>query len=298
MLSSSDVVEPSSEPHMWADEPELISDKPNSAMAPETVDGDMDMMDVSEPVAGRCQPALHAPPDVVSSPFQAGSAVPSVTGRIPTPIHCSFAAQVRGNSWNGTCGNVGQGDALATTPEEPNAAAFQSNGLVDVTIQRLSIMGPDAVPRVLGGGATTALAAADWSMVENRRLPSPISECGGEDSVESPNMVHESGAQSGGPMSHLTHAHPLLAGLPPRASPGPREGTPASENANANVNAMDIESSAAPSSKKGHTRSKHTLNSWTALQPGMKRSFSIGYRADCEKCRMKVPGHFNHIIIS
>ncbi|CZT48261.1 uncharacterized protein RSE6_08934 [Rhynchosporium secalis] len=52
--------------------------------------------------------------------------------------------------------------------------------------------------------------------------------------------------------------------------------------------------------KKGHTRSKHSLRNWTGygseLNGGMKRSFSMGYRADCEKCRMKVPGHFSHII--
>lgn len=27
-----------------------------------------------------------------------------------------------------------------------------------------------------------------------------------------------------------------------------------------------------------------------------KVMFSMGYRADCEKCRNKVPGHYNHII--
>ncbi|KAK0104571.1 hypothetical protein ONS95_004857 [Cadophora gregata] len=52
--------------------------------------------------------------------------------------------------------------------------------------------------------------------------------------------------------------------------------------------------------KKGHTRSKHSLRNWTGfgseLNGGMKRSFSMGYRADCEKCRLKVPGHFSHII--
>jgi hypothetical protein len=25
-----------------------------------------------------------------------------------------------------------------------------------------------------------------------------------------------------------------------------------------------------------------------------KRGISMGYRADCEKCRLKVPGHMNH----
>jgi hypothetical protein len=49
--------------------------------------------------------------------------------------------------------------------------------------------------------------------------------------------------------------------------------------------------------RKGHIRSRHTVNSWN-WQSGMKKSFSIGYRADCEKCRLKVPGHFNHIVIS
>lgn len=29
---------------------------------------------------------------------------------------------------------------------------------------------------------------------------------------------------------------------------------------------------------------------------GAKRGFSMGFRADCEKCRMHVPGHMNHFI--
>lgn len=45
----------------------------------------------------------------------------------------------------------------------------------------------------------------------------------------------------------------------------------------------------------------------TASDPVVKRnagsgkgkvSFSMGYRADCEKCRLKVPGHYSHIIRS
>ncbi|KAB8302318.1 hypothetical protein EYC80_005751 [Monilinia laxa] len=57
--------------------------------------------------------------------------------------------------------------------------------------------------------------------------------------------------------------------------------------------------------KKGHTRSKHSLRNWNGSTGdlagnlngvGTKRSFSMGYRADCEKCRNKVPGHFSHII--
>jgi hypothetical protein len=56
--------------------------------------------------------------------------------------------------------------------------------------------------------------------------------------------------------------------------------------------------------KKGHTRSKHSLRNWSGFGgmggnsngTGLKRSFTMGYRADCEKCRNKVPGHFSHII--
>lgn len=37
----------------------------------------------------------------------------------------------------------------------------------------------------------------------------------------------------------------------------------------------------------------------TASAPAKgKMSISMGYRADCEKCRMKVPGHYNHWIRS
>ncbi|KAG5996957.1 hypothetical protein E4U52_005337 [Claviceps spartinae] len=49
--------------------------------------------------------------------------------------------------------------------------------------------------------------------------------------------------------------------------------------------------------RRGHQRSKHVVHSWT-WQPGMKRTFSMGYRSDCEQCRLKVPGHLNHIVIS
>jgi hypothetical protein len=262
----------------WADEPELVPGDRSDGMVADTLDDDMDMMDTSEAVSclqGSEQGSIQADPSG-----------PSVMGRIPTPIHCSFAAQVRGNNWKG--GNPAHGDNLATTPEEPNAAAFGHNGLVDVSQQKFH-------------ADTAAPAMADWGMIQNRRLPSPISECGAEDSQGSGRMALDQMYPPNGHLSHLTHEHPLVAGLPPRASSamearGVREGTPVAEGHNGS--AMDVEPSATPSPKKGHTRSKHTVNSWTALQPGMTRSFSIGYRADCERCRNKVPGHFNHIIIS
>lgn len=53
--------------------------------------------------------------------------------------------------------------------------------------------------------------------------------------------------------------------------------------------------------KKGHTRSKHSLRNWGGFGseiPGVsiRRGFSMGYRSDCEKCRLRVPGHFSHVI--
>lgn len=117
----------------------------------------------------------------------------------------------------------------------------------------------------------TMTSEGDWHAVrDNRRLPSPISEC--DDNMHV-NLQ---------PPSPHGMEHPN-AMMEDRASPQPPE--------------ADGESPMPSPERRGHMRSKHTINSWT-WQPGMKKSFSIGYRADCDKCRDKVPGHFNHIVIS
>ncbi len=68
---------------------------------------------------------------------------------------------------------------------------------------------------------------------------------------------------------------------------------------------MDVEGTGQQKTptKKGHNRSKHSLRQWTGPSywehgdvSGMKRTFSMGYRSDCETCRLRVPGHFSHII--
>lgn len=33
-----------------------------------------------------------------------------------------------------------------------------------------------------------------------------------------------------------------------------------------------------------------------SIHPRTKAKLSMGYRADCEKCRARVPGHYNHVI--
>ncbi|EJP65361.1 hypothetical protein CRV24_006636 [Beauveria bassiana] len=113
----------------------------------------------------------------------------------------------------------------------------------------------------------------NWQMQNDRRLPSPISES--EDC-----MAHSPGHLTA--LQAMEHPNAMMdveIQRPTASDDG--EGDPDSPT----------------SHRKGHTRSRHTVNTWT-WQPGMKRSFSIGYRSDCDKCRDKVPGHFNHIIIS
>lgn len=66
---------------------------------------------------------------------------------------------------------------------------------------------------------------------------------------------------------------------------------------------MDVESLPQETpTKKGHQRSKHSLRQWSGFgygtsnsAGGNKKSLTMGYRADCEKCRLQVPGHFVHI---
>lgn len=197
----------------------------------------------------------------VSQPFSDAEAR-GLSGRMPTPIQPSFAAQVRGHNseWTG--------------PNGVNNIGHHHSGF------------DQATPRSMAN-------ETDWHAVQNnRRLPSPISESG--DSASG--MMHD-GAQN---LSNQLQNSSISS-----HSPQTMEHTNAMDlepshsgdiDADADTDADADPNSPSPS-RKGHMRSKHTVNSWT-WQPGMKRSFSIGYRSDCEKCRLKVPGHFNHIIVS
>lgn len=186
-------------------------------------------------------------------------AVPDVsqaTTRMPTPIQPSFAAQVRGQ----------QGEWASTNP-----AMTAPNGINNMGHQQESFTGDQAVPRTMNGHV-------DWHSVQNnRRIPSPISECEDGGNAQEARQGSLPSPSSFDAMSHpnanMVVDHHHHAQGEEADSPGPSP------------------------ERRGHARSKHTINSWT-WQPGMKKSFSIGYRSDCEKCRLKVPGHFNHIVIS
>lgn len=267
--------------------PNLVTSRPVEetafSHAPEMVDGyratdidmDMDMDGGSDTTQAHSINHLDAGSSQPES-LQVGD----IGSRMPTPIHCSFAAQVRGNHWGGAAGNVLHPSGFALPPDR-------------------------STPRSLDHSAL-----ANWNDVRDRRLPSPISE-GGAEELGSPRMVLD------------TH---LRQGLPPRAVSATDFSVPAQSlrdlagesmsanssysghaNSNncdgcasenfANANAMEVEHTIT-SPKKGHTRSRHTLNSWTENVPGMKRMLSTGYRSDCEKCRLRVPGHFNHVIVA
>lgn len=202
--------------------------------------------------------------DMPQAPVPSNESLGPATGRIPTPIQPSFMAQVRGNSW---------ADAPATERDQPN-------GINNMGHQYTPFPPPadHTIPRTVG--------ADEWNAIRNRRLPSPISE--GEDApAPSPDMVLD------GSTMHLADR---LASQVSITTPGEQRGDPMNQGPPNAENLPGPPTTPSPA-RKGHTRSRHTIDSWT-WQPGMKKSFSMGYRTDCEKCRLKVPGHFNHIIIS
>lgn len=186
-------------------------------------------------------------------------------GRMPTPIQPSFAAQIRGQQ------------AMGAPHNDAENFSHQNNGFND----------DQSVPRMMVGG---------WQAVQNeRRLPSPISE--GDDSMAclpiTPITVQFDASVHGNISPGMEHPNVRVEPSPPHDVEHPMMDA----EPHCSPQAADEGDPTTPSPRRGHIRSRHTVNNWT-WQPGMKKSFSIGYRSDCEKCRLKVPGHFNHIIVS
>jgi hypothetical protein len=130
-------------------------------------------------------------------------------------------------------------------------------------------------------------------------LPSPISE-----DITSPSVVMESlSLEADVAMQDTANYEPPQLPLQPPTPPSGHE--------------SKCSRSSSPV-KKGHERMRHSLRAWGSFldgdedggggggggagPPGLapggagKRGFSMGYRADCERCRMKVPGHFSHVV--
>ncbi|KAM0246370.1 hypothetical protein ACHAQJ_010240 [Trichoderma viride] len=197
------------------------------------------------------------------------------SSRMPTPIQPSFAA-VRGQQgeWAG-----------------PGPVVTTLNGVINMGHHPSGFSDDQSVPRVMSG-------LEDWQAAQNhRRLPSPISEV--DDCILDQDNGQGSSSMMDDGMGVTMGAAAVLPPSPSRMMDHPNammdiESPPLSHSHGAD---FDGDAHSPSPARRGHMRSKHTIDSWT-WQPGMKKSFSIGYRADCEKCRLKVPGHFNHIVIS
>ncbi|KAK2602020.1 hypothetical protein QQS21_004446 [Conoideocrella luteorostrata] len=237
-------------------------------------DAEVDMMDTVH-----CEPSSHD-----ESTQQPALQHDYSAGRMPTPIQPSFAAQVRGQHGGWAAGQV----------------TMAPNGIVNLGHQVTGLSQEECVPRAMA-------SEAEWHRLQNnRRLPSPISEVGdsgfnGQTCISS-DIIMDSEKDA-------SHSQPPTSfQCPSSKQESPTNAMEQMEHPNAMMDAdahlvpgqhaeSDVDPSSPSPGRKGHQRSKHTVNSWT-WQPGMKKSFSIGYRSDCEKCRLKVPGHFNHIVIS
>lgn len=288
---SEDFQRPRSHFSDWSSSPAL-SQSQLSSQPHMDIDRDMDMMEHSS------QSSQHLCP----GPSQPDHIAPSITGRMPTPIHATFAAQVRGNNWGAT------NQALHAANSAMHTGSIGNNGLANGMNMNCGFAQPRTFPKPEDPSVPRSLDnGPEWSMVQNRRLPSPISESGGEETPASPGMVLDSCSPA---LSQLSLQRPSLPHMPHSMNPilvnAVHPNIELSHSTEADAGMMDMEEAHSPASapatpsprtKFGHSRSKHTLNSWTQ-QGGMVKSFSIGYRADCEKCRLKIPGHFNHIIIS
>lgn len=250
--------------------PHLESSTSSSAvhLAPQQ-DAEMDMMDTG-----------HSPPPDHDESAQASALLHDrSTGRMPTPIQPSFAVQVRGQQNGWAAGGQAQ---------------LAPNGVANLGHHVTGLSHDQAIPRAMA-------CEADWQILHNnRRLPSPISEIGDlnvQSASDGQGCMMVDGQEQFAQQGQVSPVHDSMSG---QVSP-----MHAMEHPNAMIDAdshhhhgeSDTDPSSPSPNRRGHQRSKHTVNSWT-WQPGMKKSFSIGYRSDCEKCRLKVPGHFNHIVIS
>ncbi|KIL92095.1 hypothetical protein FAVG1_04502 [Fusarium avenaceum] len=190
----------------------------------------------------------------------------NINGRMPTPMQPSFAAQVRGQQ-------------TVPTP----------NGVTNLGHQDTGFNDDQSIPRTMAGG---------WQAAQNeRRLPSPISEC--DDAMVcqpiTPTGMQFDASAHGFVTPGMAHPNVTVEPSPPHDTEHHMMDVESHCSAHSADGDNDPTTPSPP--RRGHIRSRHTVNNWT-WQPGMKKSFSIGYRADCEKCRLKVPGHFNHIIVS
>jgi hypothetical protein len=171
----------------------------------------------------------------------------NATGRIPTPIYPTFAAQIGGSS------NMG---GLAY----PNSgfAGGMSNGYLNVPSNPVFQQQPHTRKQV------------HLDQDRTRRMPSPISE--DEDIPDTPTALTQS------QLSRLS-----MTSNGQGTEPMDMEGSLSHDDADM----MAPPPGVVTTPSRGRKRSG-------ALSGRGK--FSMGYRDDCEKCRMRVPGHYSHFL--
>ncbi|KAE8138742.1 hypothetical protein BDV38DRAFT_243707 [Aspergillus pseudotamarii] len=109
------------------------------------------------------------------------------------------------------------------------------------------------------------------SCFDTQRLPSPVSD--GEDAMASTKDTASDVDMTYNPSRPASFSPSIWLGTE-RSSPNTQETMPSMDSAKDTL--------PEPKSKSVSNKKKITI--------------SMGYRADCEKCRCKVPGHYSHII--
>ncbi|KMP04528.1 hypothetical protein CIHG_07736 [Coccidioides immitis H538.4] len=143
-----------------------------------------------------------------------------------------------------------------------------------------------------------------------RRLPSPISE---DETLVNPadpddNLVSrpdQAGTFSGpyNPSTPLISVTPVQNDVPPSGSlhDQPQNPMQASQDTNLEHLPLPLENNSADNNDHltaPPARPAFNSSNRSQVQPLPKRTIAMGFRADCEKCRQRVPGHYSHIIIT
>jgi hypothetical protein len=138
------------------------------------------------------------------------------------------------------------------------------------------------------------------NMSDHLEVPSPIDE---DEAQTPPSAAEAAGSQLS--MLSVNDMDIEPAAELPSITVNPARNNSASPNLEAMEAMMDSGGDAGMTVRKQRQRSGAQSNgSVSPVRLGAgdhdmggtsgKRGFSMGYRADCEKCRMKVPGHYNH----
>ncbi|KAK2765216.1 hypothetical protein FQN54_008915 [Arachnomyces sp. PD_36] len=175
---------------------------------------------------------------------------------------------------------------------------------------------PALAPPSWGKVSSPAPSTAESDWWRRRRLPSPISE--GEDSPATPadymtgqlREMYGKYQEDFGGLAPLPDDDDSMLDATRQAVPRIVTSS-VDENGVAQNRAPPVELSAPPAPRFRHTEhsnndqpladthgQSHNRSNGFGASGGGKISFSMGYRADCDKCQRKVPGHYSHIVRS